>query len=103
MFSSRECPIRLSLPVHSGLIMRESVALLRRYRYDPGFDFGLVRVVYENQGAPKSRSTVEGSRITKLANTYFEMETPDGTVVIPYHRIREIEYNGRVEWKKVVK
>ena len=83
--------------------MRESVALLRRYRYDPAFDFGLVRVVYENRGAPMSRSAVEGSRITKLANTYFEMETPDGTVVIPYHRIREIEYNGRVEWKKVVK
>jgi uncharacterized protein (UPF0248 family) len=85
------------------MIMRESVALLRRYRYDPMFDFGLVRVVYENRGAPKSRSTVEGGRITKLANTYFEMETPGGTVVIPYHRIREIEYNGRVEWKKVVK
>jgi uncharacterized protein (UPF0248 family) len=85
------------------MIMRESVALLRRYRYDPKFDFGLVRVVYENRGAPKSRSTVEGGRITKLANTYFEMEGEGETVVIPYHRIIEIEYSGRVEWKRVVK
>jgi len=81
--------------------MRESVALLRRYKYDPTFDFGLVRIVYENRGAPKSRSTVEGSRITKLANSYFEMETGDGIVVIPYHRIIEIEYNGKVGWKRV--
>lgn len=83
--------------------MRESVALLRRYKYDPTFDFGLIRVVYENRGAPQSRSTVEGSRITKLANTYFEMMSGGETVVIPYHRIIEIQYNGRVEWKKVVK
>jgi len=82
--------------------MRESVALLRRYRYDPKFDFRLVRVVYENRGAPKSRSTVEGSRITKLANTYFEMESGGETVVIPYHRIIEIGYGNRVEWKRVV-
>jgi uncharacterized protein (UPF0248 family) len=82
--------------------MRESVALLRRYRYDPTFDFNLVRVVYENRGAPKSRSTVEGARIAKLANTYFEMKGDGETVVIPYHRIIEIEYNGRVEWKRVV-
>lgn len=88
--------------MQSGVIMRESVALLRRYRYDPKFDFGLVRIVYENRGAPQSRTTVEGSRITKLANTYFEMETNKETVVIPYHRIIEIEYNGRVEWKRVV-
>jgi len=81
--------------------MRESVALLRRYKYDPAFDFGRVRVVYENRGAPQSRSTVEGNRITKLANTYFEMETHDGTVVIPYHRIIEIEYGEKVEWKRV--
>jgi len=83
--------------------MRESVAILRRYKYDPVFNFGLVRVVYENRGAPKSRSTVEGGRITRLANTYFEMESGGETVVIPYHRIIEIEYGGRVEWKKVVK
>jgi len=83
--------------------MRESVALLRRYRYDPTFDFGLVRIVYENRGARMSRSVIEGSRITKLANTYFEMGTGEETVVIPYHRIIEIEYSGRVEWKRVVK
>ena len=82
--------------------MRESVAILRRYRYDPAFDFGLVRVVYENRGAPNSRSTVPGSRITKLANTYFEIGSGAETVVIPYHRVLEIEYDGRVEWKKVV-
>jgi uncharacterized protein (UPF0248 family) len=81
--------------------MRESVALLRRYRYDPTFDFGLVRIVYENRGAHQSRTTVEGGRIKKLANTYFELETGEETVVIPYHRIIEIEYDGRVEWKRV--
>ena len=81
--------------------MRESVALLHRYRYDPAFDFGLVRIVYENRGAPMSRATVEGSRITKLANTYFETGTGEDTVVIPYHRIIEIEYDGRVGWKRV--
>ena len=93
--------IRLSLPVQSGVIMRESVALLRRYKYDPTFDFGLVRIVYENRGAPRSRSVVEGGRITRLANTYFEMGTGEETVVIPYHRIIEIEYDRRVEWKRV--
>jgi uncharacterized protein (UPF0248 family) len=83
--------------------MRESAALLRRYRYDPKFDFGLVRVVYENRGAPKSRSTVDGGRIKKLANTYFEMDSAGETVVIPYHRVIEIAYAGRVDWKKVVR
>ena len=80
--------------------MRASVALLRRYRYDPGFDFGLVRVVYENRGAPEGRSAVEGGRITKLANTYFEMDSGGETVVIPYHRVLEIEYDGRVAWRR---
>ncbi len=34
--------------------MRESVALIRRYQDYPKFNFGLVRVVYENRGAPQS-------------------------------------------------
>jgi uncharacterized protein (UPF0248 family) len=29
-----------------------------------------------------------------------EVETGQGTTVVPYHRVLEIQYDGRVEWRK---
>ena len=80
--------------------MRQSVEMLHRYRYDPSFEFGRVQICYTHRGAPGNRACVSGDRVTHLANTYMEVETGKGTATIPYHRIEEILYDGRVEWKK---
>jgi uncharacterized protein (UPF0248 family) len=80
--------------------MRQSEELLHRYRWAPGYEFGRVNVVFSDRGTPGNRACVTGDCITHLANTYLEVDTGGGTTVIPYHRVLEIQYDGRVEWRK---
>jgi uncharacterized protein (UPF0248 family) len=81
-------------------LMRQSVELLHRFRWAPGYEFGRVSVLYTHRGAPRDQCCVSGDSITRLANTYMEVESGVGTTVVPYHRVLEIQYDGRVEWRK---
>ena len=80
--------------------MRTSHALLLRLRYDPRFEFGKIRVEFINRGAPGDKSEIQGDNIIKLEGFGMEIESKQGSTLIPYHRIRRITYEGRTMWKK---
>jgi uncharacterized protein (UPF0248 family) len=88
------------LPPAMRALMRQSVELLRRFRWAPGYDFGRVSILYTHRGAPGNEACISGDCITHVANTYLEVETGEGTTMVPYHRVLEIQYDGRVEWRK---
>ncbi len=80
--------------------MRTSHALLLRLRHDPQFEFSKIRVEFINRGAPGDRSVIQGDRIIKLEGFGMEIESKQGSTLIPYHRIRRITYEGSTLWKK---
>lgn len=80
--------------------MRTSHALLLRLRYDPRFEFSKIRVEFINRGAPDDRSEIQGDSIIKLEAFGMEIESKQGSTLIPYHRIRHITYEGSTMWMK---
>ena len=80
--------------------MRTSHALLLRLRYDPRFEFSKIRVEFINRGAPGDKSEIQGDIIIKLDGFGMEIESEQGSTLIPYHRIRRITYEGRTMWEK---
>lgn len=80
--------------------MRTSHRLLLRLYHDPGCDFARVSLTYVNRGAPGGVSSVEGGAIRKLDAYYFEVDSGERITCIPYHRLTEIRYAGRVVWSR---
>ena len=68
--------------------------------HDPAFEFRDVRATYLDRGAPEDRSEISGENISKLDPLYIEIDSGGGWITcIPYHRLRKIEYRGRVLWE----
>lgn len=80
--------------------MRTSHALMLRLRHDPQYDFSKAEVEYVNRGAPGDRSTIKGKQIRSLEQGGMEIESVDGAVFIPYHRLRRISYGGQILWNR---
>ena len=80
--------------------MRTSHRILLRLFHDPACEFGQVSVTYIDRGAPNDRSVVEGPKIGLLDRDYLEAVSEEGTRPVPYHRITEISYRGRVIWDR---
>jgi uncharacterized protein (UPF0248 family) len=80
--------------------VRTSHKILLRLFHDPACDFGHVSVTYINRGAPNDRSVVEGPDIVLLDRDYLEAVSGEGIRPVPYHRITEIRYRGRVIWDR---
>ncbi len=80
--------------------MRTSHQLLLRLWYDPQYDFSQVTIEYVSRGAPDDRMVIPGPEVIHLDAEYFEISRPEGTVCIPYHRIRTIFYQGEVFWRR---
>ena len=80
--------------------MRTSHTLLLRLRYDPRFEFSKIRVEFINRGAAGDRSEIHGDSIIKLEAFGMEIESEQGSTLIPYHRIRRITYKGSTMWMK---
>lgn len=66
--------------------------VLTRLRWTEGESLDEAIVHYVHRGAPGDMAIIKGSEIRELGRGFFE--TADAT--IPYHRIRKIEYRGRV-------
>lgn len=81
-------------------LMRKSHQILLKFRFDQRYSFDKVRVCYVNRGAPGDRSCVDGNRILTLDAYYMEIATGNGSICIPYHRIRKILYGGDVIWER---
>jgi len=79
--------------------MRTSRRLLLRFYHDPGYDFSQVEVDYVDRGAPDDRSKVQGDRIVALDAQYLEVDAGTHVACIPYHRVRQIRYEGETMWR----
>ncbi len=67
-------------------------AILNRLKWTEGEDISEAKITYLHRGAPGDRMSIKGSEIVELERSFFV--TADAK--IPYHRIRRIEYRGRV-------
>jgi uncharacterized protein (UPF0248 family) len=73
--------------------------VLNRLKWDSK-NLGQSRVTILHRGAPKDRRAIEGSEILELGRGFMRVRSPDGEVEIPYHRVRQIEADGRVIWER---
>ncbi|MGD1004134.1 MAG: DUF504 domain-containing protein [Methanoregulaceae archaeon] len=80
--------------------MRKSHELLLKYRFDLRYRFSEVEVCYIDRGSPGDRSCVKGNNIRALDAFYMEIESEIGIKYIPYHRIQEISYAGKIVWER---
>jgi len=67
-------------------------AILNRLKWTDGEDLTDAKITYLHRGAPGNARRIEGDEIIELERSFFV--TDDAK--IPYHRIRRIEYRGRV-------
>jgi uncharacterized protein (UPF0248 family) len=66
--------------------------ILNRLKWTEGDDIRDARICYLHRGAPGDERCIGGSEIVELERSFFVT----GEAKIPYHRIRRIEYRGRV-------
>ena len=66
--------------------------ILNMLRWTEGEDIREARICYLHRGAPRDERCIEGREIVELERSFFVTEEAK----IPYHRIRRIEYRGRV-------
>ena len=57
-------------------------------------------VYYVHRGAPDDTAIVSGDRIINLHHSWMELPGPQGSVMIPYHRIFRIERDGKPIWER---
>ena len=67
--------------------------------HDPAYVFADVRICYVNRGAPGDMTCVGGNSITRLGAGFIGIESVQGIVEIPYHRLISVEYRGEVVGK----
>ncbi|HTY47507.1 MAG TPA: RNA repair domain-containing protein [Methanomassiliicoccales archaeon] len=67
-------------------------AILNRLKWTDGEDLKEANITYLHRGSQGDARRIEGSEIIELERSFFV--TADAK--IPYHRIRRIEYRGRV-------
>ncbi|MDD1741897.1 MAG: DUF504 domain-containing protein [Methanotrichaceae archaeon] len=80
--------------------MRTSHALILRLLHDPQFEFEKVRIEYVNRGAIGDRTEIQGSEIIEVGKFGLEVTSEKASILIPFHRIRRITYEGKVLWEK---
>jgi len=66
--------------------------ILNMLKWTDGEDLKEARICYLHRGAPGDERCIEGQEIVELERSFFVTEE----ATIPYHRIRRIEYRGRV-------
>jgi len=67
--------------------------VLNRLKWDAAYEFEDVIIYYEDR-AEKELAFIKGRWIKKIGEKFIETERG----YIPLHRIRRIEYRGRIIW-----
>ncbi len=55
-------------------------------------------VYYVHRGAPDDTRTVAGDRILELHQSWIEIPGPEGSTMIPYHRVLRIDRGDKTIW-----
>ncbi|OGS41713.1 MAG: hypothetical protein A3K67_00375 [Euryarchaeota archaeon RBG_16_62_10] len=70
--------------------------VLNRLRWTEGESLDEAVVWYVHRGAPGDLARIRGSEIKELGRGFFEITDAS----IPYHRVRRIEYRGKVIFER---
>ena len=72
--------------------------ILNKYKWANQLDKCIVIILH--RGAPNDRMEISGNQILELAKTYFVYRNSVGEEsTIPFHRVREILFEGKNVWK----
>ena len=67
--------------------------LLNRLKWDDTYDFSRVKIYYEDR-ASEGIAFLTGKDVKRIGEKFLETEKG----YIPIHRIKRIEYNGKILW-----
>lgn len=70
--------------------------ILNELRWRGDRDFSRLLIRYIHRGAANNKKELRGEDIKGIKRSYIETED----ALIPYHRVIEILYNGKVVYKK---
>ena len=70
--------------------------VLNRLRWEEGRLLEKAEVVIIHRGAPDDKRTISGCKIIRIGHAFFETTETS----IPYHRILEIRYDGKILFEK---
>ena len=63
-------------------------------------DLGAAEITIVHRGAPGDRRVVKGSEIIELGHGFMLVNSSEGEVYIPYHRVARIEVDNNVKYEK---
>ncbi len=70
--------------------------LLNKLKWHSEYDFNKVVIWYVSRGMPDGIDSVKGEDVIKMDKYYIETKK----AFIPYHRIKKIEYEGKVLFRR---
>jgi len=66
--------------------------------YEKNLGCALITIIH--RGAPNDRRKIKGRDILSLGKGFMSVNTPEGEVEIPYHRIIKIELENKTVWER---
>jgi len=75
---------------------------LNKLKWHPKFTLQDSKITIVHRGAPRNIRIIDGADIIELGHSFMRIASPDGDVEIPYHRITQIEVQGKIVWQKRV-
>ena len=74
--------------------------VLERLKWHPELDLQQALITITHRGAPSDMRIIQGNEIKKIGRGFMSVESAEGEVEIPYHRILRIEAGGERLWRK---
>jgi uncharacterized protein (UPF0248 family) len=74
--------------------------ILNELKWHPKLSLREARVTIEHRGAPEGVRVIEGIDILEIGRGFMRVQSPEGEVQIPYHRVLRIEAGKKLLWKK---
>ncbi|MGC8817214.1 MAG: DUF504 domain-containing protein [Candidatus Hadarchaeum sp.] len=74
--------------------------VLNKIRWGGREKLGDAKITIIHRGAPENKREIKGSEIVELGPGFMKVNSPEGEVYIPYHRIVKIEVYGMVRYEK---
>jgi uncharacterized protein (UPF0248 family) len=73
---------------------------LNKLKWHSKFTLRDSKITIAHRGAPRNIRIIDGVDIIELGHSFMRVTSPEGEVEIPYHRIIQIEVQGKIFWQK---
>lgn len=79
--------------------MQKPREVLNKLKWHEG-NLERAKILILHRGATNDRKVISGAEIASLPRGYMVVRGMEGKLEIPYHRILQIEVNGKIIWSK---